>query len=399
MKTFTQHTKVFFLAFFACLVFSIQILAQAPHMMSYQAVIRNADNELVVNTQVGVQISILKGSPSGSTVFSESHNKTTNDNGLVSLEIGTGSNISGHISQIDWSDGPYYIRSETDPAGGGNYSISIASQLMSVPYALYAARSGSGEGGEGMPDGNLVGEILYWDGAQWTAIPPGVHGQTLSMCDGIPVWGPCDGNGNNTVTDVDGNVYQIVAIGSQEWLVGNLKTTKYNDGTDIPHVADNAEWIATNTPAYAWYDNDEASFKDPYGALYNWYVVDTESNGGKNVCPVGWHVPTDNEWTELTDYLGGTNIAGGKMKEAGTTHWNSPNTGATNESGFTALPGGSRFYVNGEFNYIGDRGGWWSATEGSIHVARKRNLLHTDANVYTGSSFKTQGYSIRCIRD
>jgi len=411
MKTSKRHTKGFCLAVCAYLLFSFQILAQAPDMMSYQAVIRDAENGLVANTQVSVKISIMKGSPSGTTVFAESHQKITNDNGLLSLEIGTGSNISGHISQIDWSDGPYYIRSETDPAGGGNYSISITSQLMSVPYALYAKESGTPgpqgppgpegpQGPEGsFPDGNLVGEILYWDGAQWTAIPPGAHGQTLSMCNGIPVWGPCNGNGNNTVTDYDGNIYHIISIGSQEWLLENLKTTKYNDGTAIPNVPDNTVWSTITTPAYAWYDNDEGSHKDPYGALYNWYAVDPGSNGGKNICPVGWRVPTDDDWTDLTDHLGGLSVAGGKMKEAGTTHWNPPNTGATNESGFTGLPGGYRFYLNGVFDEMGNRGGWWSATEGSATMARKRNLIHTEATAITGSSNKKQGYSVRCIKD
>ncbi len=394
MKTFTRHTTGFCLAICAYLIFSLQILAQAPDMMSYQAVIRNAEHGLVANTQVSVQISILKGSPSGSTVFSESHHKTTNDNGLLSLEIGKGSKISGHISQIDWSDGPYYIRSETDPAGGSNYSISITSQLMSVPYALYAKESGTG----GFPDGNFVGEILYWDGTQWTAIPPGTHGQTLSWCGGIPVWGPCNGGGGNTVTDYDGNIYHIITIGSQQWLLENLRTTRYNDGTIIPNVTDHSAWSAITTPAYAWYDNDEGSHKDPYGALYNWYAIDPGSNGGKNICPVGWRVPTDGDWTDLTDHLGGLSVAGGKMKEAGTTHWNPPNTSATNESGFTALPGGFRFYLNGVFDEMGNRGGWWSANEGSATMARKRNLVHTDASAIIGSSNKKQGYSIRCIK-
>ena len=147
-----------------------------------------------------------------------------------------------------------------------------------------------------------------------------------------------------TVTDFDGNVYYTVTIGSQVWLAGNLKTVKYNDGTDIPLVTDKTAWGALTTPGYCWLNNDKATNKDTYGALYNYYVVDPAANGGKNVCPTGWKVPTNDEWTALTTYLNGEAAAGGKLKEAGTAHWQTPNTGATNETGFTALPAGGRGY-------------------------------------------------------
>jgi uncharacterized protein (TIGR02145 family) len=142
------------------------------------------------------------------------------------------------------------------------------------------------------------------------------------------------------VTDGDGNVYNTVTIGTQIWMKGNLKTMKFNYGTSIPNVTDNTTWAGLTSAAYCWYNNDAATYKTTYGALYNWYAVDVASNDGKNVCPAGWHIPSDAEWTTLTDYLGGASVAGSKLKETGTTHWLSPNTGATNESGFTALPGG-----------------------------------------------------------
>jgi len=162
---------------------------------------------------------------------------------------------------------------------------------------------------------------------------------------------------SGTMTDRDGNVYTSVTIGTQTWMVENLKTTKYKDGTDIPLVTDDTEWANLNTPGYCWYNNDAATYKNSYGALYNWYAVST----GK-LCPTGWHVPTDAEWTTLTTYLGGESVAGGKLKELGTTHWTTPNTGATNETGFAALPGGYIYY-DGTFDFIGNIGGWWSATE------------------------------------
>ncbi|MCB9001260.1 MAG: fibrobacter succinogenes major paralogous domain-containing protein [Bacteroidales bacterium] len=161
---------------------------------------------------------------------------------------------------------------------------------------------------------------------------------------------------NGTVTDIDGNTYITVTIGNQVWMAENLKTTHYNDGTAIPNVTDGNEWAALTTGAYCWYSNATA-YKDTYGALYNWYAVNT----GK-LAPTGWHVATDAEWTTLTTYLGGESVAGGKLKETDTTHWASPNTGATNETGFTALPGGYRGR-GGAFGGIGGYGYWWSATE------------------------------------
>jgi len=195
------------------------------------------------------------------------------------------------------------------------------------------------------------------------------------------------------ITDKDGNVYTSVIIGTQEWMAENLKTTKYNDGTDIPLVTDDHEWIELTTGAYCWYNNDAATYKTPYGALYNWYAVNT----GK-LCPTGWHIPTDEEWTELTDYLGGTSVAGGKLKESGTTHWNSPNTGATNETGFTALPSGYRNY-GGTYDDIVNYGYWWSSQEFSTTEAYYRDMSYNDISIYRGNDYKLYGFSVRCLRD
>ncbi len=139
----------------------------------------------------------------------------------------------------------------------------------------------------------------------------------------------------STLLDIEGNEYKTIQIGNQTWMAENLRTTKYNDGSSIPVVNDNISWLNLTTAAYCWYDND-ISRKDIYGALYNWHTV---TSG--NLCPAGWHVPKNEEWTVLTAYLGGESVAGGKLKETGTAHWN-PNSDATNESGFTALPGGMR---------------------------------------------------------
>ncbi|MFV0266739.1 MAG: FISUMP domain-containing protein [Draconibacterium sp.] len=198
--------------------------------------------------------------------------------------------------------------------------------------------------------------------------------------------------------DADGNLYQTIKIGDQLWMAENLKTTKYNDGTEIPYISDGYEWKNnTSNPAYCWYYNYENEYKEDYGALYNWQVVNTNK-----LCPAGWRIPTDAEWTALTNALGGEGLAGGKLKEAGTAHWKSPNTGATNETGFKALPGGHRDY-NGEFfgiiNTEGSYGYWWSSTNENAETAWARIMYYNNASVLRHSSNKRNGYSVRCVKD
>ncbi|MFT7001001.1 MAG: hypothetical protein ACJAVW_002024, partial [Spirosomataceae bacterium] len=209
------------------------------------------------------------------------------------------------------------------------------------------------------------------------------------------------------VKDIDNNRYDIITIGTQTWMAENLKTTRYNDGSLIPLITDATLWGTASTneaPGYCWYNApNESTNLIAYGALYNWYAINPSTNGNKNVCPVGWHVPTDGEWDILRDHLdpaanGNTNIAGGKMKEAGLAHWITPNIGATNESGFAGLPGGFRYY-NGTFYYIGSDGYWWSSTEGSTTVAWGWGLGTVSGDVYGTSLNKGSGFSVRCLRD
>jgi uncharacterized protein (TIGR02145 family) len=205
------------------------------------------------------------------------------------------------------------------------------------------------------------------------------------------------------ITDNDGNVYHAVTIGTQVWLAENLKTTKYNDGTAIPNITDNSVWVALTTGAYCDHSNTPDN-SNIYGRLYNWYVVDNNpatkvaSNGGKNVCPTGWHVPNDDEWTTLINSLGGESIGGGKLKEIGLTRWLTPNIGATNETGFTALPAGSR-NEDGSCDGIGVLGDWWSSTEYSATIAGGRYVTYDDAVVLKDEVSKIDGISVRCVRD
>ena len=201
-----------------------------------------------------------------------------------------------------------------------------------------------------------------------------------------------------SITDSEGNTYKTVTIGTQQWMAENLKVTKYNDGIDIPNITDNTQWFQLTTGAWAYYNND-VTYNVKYGKLYNWYAVSPTVNGNKNVCPTGWHVPTDTEWTVLTDYLGGETVAGGKMKEVGTTSWNSPNTDATNTSLFTGLPGGNR-YKDGSYNSIGIFGNWWSSSEYKPDISWYRSLYYFSCNTYRNvSNEKDYGLSVRCLRD
>jgi uncharacterized protein (TIGR02145 family) len=193
----------------------------------------------------------------------------------------------------------------------------------------------------------------------------------------------------DSIYDFEGNKYRTIVIGNQTWMAENLKSIKFNDGTDIPFVCDATQWLGLTTPGYCWYNADSVA----YGALYNWYTVSTG-----NLCPAGWHVPSDDEWTTLTDFLGGRSDAGGPLKETGTSHWLSPNTGATNLSGFTGLPSGYRTF-SGSYRSIRDYGFWWTSTEWSSNGAWYRDVYYAYNSVDRSNSSKNSGANIRCIKD
>lgn len=193
----------------------------------------------------------------------------------------------------------------------------------------------------------------------------------------------------DSIYDSEGNKYRTIQIGTQTWMAENLRSTRLDDGTEIPFIPDVTAWSLLTTPGYCWYNSDSVG----YGALYNWYTANT----GK-LCPAGWHVPSDEEWTTLTDYLGGKSIAGAKLKEAGTSHWLSPNTGATNETGFTALPSGYRNYAGG-YNSIKDYGLWWTSTEWASTSAWYRDVYYGYIAADRSNSNKKGGASIRCVKD
>jgi uncharacterized protein (TIGR02145 family) len=191
------------------------------------------------------------------------------------------------------------------------------------------------------------------------------------------------------VTDIEGNVYKTIQIGTQTWMAENLKTTKYRNGDPIPHLTDNSALNILNPGAYFWYNNDITN-RATYGALYNWYAA----TDGRNIAPAGWHVPTDGEVLTLMNYLGGGAVAGGKLKESGTTHWASPNIGATNESGFTALPGGARSGTS--FYSINGSAYLWSSSQPIVWYWY---MYSGDWNLYRDNGSESDGYSVRCVKN
>jgi uncharacterized protein (TIGR02145 family) len=575
--------KTTILSFIFCL-FWISITAQTPQAFSYQTVVRDLSGKVLAKKPVTFRISILQGSTTGTAVYSEFQSKTTNDFGLVDMEIGKGTLLSGSFTGINWGSNTFFIKVEMDPTGGTAYQNIGTSQLLSVPYALYAKSSGNGFSGDyndltnkpvilnnalqttatghqallsnSGTDGTATGYQALWSNTTgndntatgtfalkenstgWgntangsmslmknttgyrntadgvVALPANTTGTDntatgayalynnsigwnntangaralYSNTDGnyntsngveagysntsgnynvflgyragyyetgsnklfidnqsrasesdarekVLIYGEFDANPANqtlkingkinasnhqivnladpvneqdattkayvdnlfnqlisagAITDADMNVYPVVKIGTQYWMAANLRTRKYYDGTDIPLVFDDTEWQNLTTPGYCWYEYNEGVYGS-FGALYNWYAVNTGI-----LCPKGWHVPSDDEWTILSTYLGGESVAGGKMKSV--TGWDDPNTGATNESGFSGLPGGDR-YAEGTFHLVGHFGGWWSSTELSADYVWGWSLIYSDAYGSRIGVGKGIGFSVRCLRD
>jgi uncharacterized protein (TIGR02145 family) len=269
--------------------------------------------------------------------------------------------------------------------GGGDVTARDVcwSTTQNPTTALNKTTDGSGNGSfisniTGLSDGTIYYIRAYATNSEGTS-----YGEEISFI--------------TSITDFDGNLYQTVKIGTQVWMEENLRSTKYRYGLAIPNVTNLTDWANASAGEYCWYDNDIAN-KSIYGALYNWYAVSTG-----NLCPIGWSVPTDAEWTTLITYLGGETVAGGKIKEAGLTHWASPNTGATNESGFTALPGACRFTGTAldpeGFAGIKSGGVWWSASEDDATTSWARSVIFNDIKSIKGNMLKNIGNSVRCIKN
>ncbi len=489
----------------AIMVCSFHLSAQTPLTFSYQAILRGYDLKPIALQTIHMRFTILQGDLNGTEVFVEYHEPYTNHHGMITLRIGLGYIALGDLALIDWSNGPYFIKTEADIQNIGQYELITTTEFSSVPYAFHALRAETlatpivevdpvfsawdRSTGIYISESQIIdmndyllqendpylfqnidfsyaqlGDLLQFNGEKWVKFTPEyitdytvtqedvtahqaaiaittnqisnldeyMEGQVHNLEQVLEV-GNSAGNmritdlanpadqqdaatkayidlliqsltseiealhdridelqGLGKVVDADGNVYVTITIGDQVWMAENLKTTKYNDNTSIPYLS-----IYPSEPYYAWYGNN-IEFKDSYGALYNQAAVAT----GK-LCPVGWHVPEYSEWVDLVNFLGGSNEAGGKLKEKGTQYWNNPNTGATNETRFSAR-GSGRFLpyqpVNQQFTELMESFYAWSSTEfnddyGVIH------LHYSSGMVYLQAHIKPYGLSVRCIKD
>jgi len=271
---------------------------------------------------------------------------------------------------VVWSVNPVPTTSLTtktvDGSGTGSFPSSIKGLSSNTKYYVRAYAVNS--------SGTAYGNEVSFTTSGTTGTTQGV---------------PCPGA--STVKDIDGNTYSTVQIGAQCWMQSNLKVSKYRNGAAIPTGLSDAVWESTTSSAYAIYANN-INNDALYGKLYNLYAV----NDVRGLCPTGWHVPTKDEWDKFVSHLGGVEVAGGKMKS--TTGWRVPNNEATNESGFTGLPGGSRV-SSGKFDYLGSVGVWWSSSEINISDAWALNVGSNDGDVSRFTSDKEYGFSVRCLRD
>jgi uncharacterized protein (TIGR02145 family) len=404
MKTLTYLLSLFFLT-----VYANHSLAQSPGSFTYQAVIRDNTGTPITETEIAIRISLLQGTSSGTVSYMETHSIHTNKYGLVNLSIGDGTVISGNINDINWATGPYFIKVEIDLSGGSNYTEISTSQILSVPYALYAKTAGNFdyENLTNKPtipviNDNNVSEDSLWSSSKTKATIDALilrieRLESLVLDTLKEVW-LTDSTGKTY--DIEGNEYNFKKIGNQIWMTENLKTTKYSNGDDIGTTNPfNLNISQESNLSYQWVYGGDSANLTPYGRLYTWYAV----NDPRNVCPIGWHVPGDNEMTILEDFLGGNYVAGGKLKEAGNNHWLDPNTGATNSSGFTAVPGGYRSHAGGNtisgIQTIGSYAFYWTVTSNDIQYAISRRIMFDDMASNVHITEKYDGVSVRCLKD
>jgi len=389
----------------------------------YQGVARDMDGNFIANQAVSLRFTIHDASAGGTIVYQETQTATTSSLGLFTANIGGGSIVSGSFSSIDWNNGAKFLQVELDTAGGTAYTDMGTQQMLSVPYALNAANGNWEKSGTNISNSNsgsvgigtsspATSAILEVNSTTKGFLPPrmsyaerdAIANPVLGLiicCTNCSATGEIQMYNGYDWTNMTGGVATpagIVTINpatcGQTYMLYNLDVDRYRNGDPIPHVSDSATWAGLTTGAYCYYNNDSATYAAVYGKLYNWYAV----NDPRGLAPEGWHVPSNPEWNALQACLGGALSAGGKLKEAGTTHWVIPNSGATNSSGFTGLPGGDR-RADGSFGNIFNVGYWWTSTANSTSDSYYFNLVTSTSSSFGGAFNKAYGFSVRCLRD
>jgi uncharacterized protein (TIGR02145 family) len=358
------------LAFILILVCLI-LQAQTPNSFKYQALARTVSGEIMENEAVEFTITILENSITGTPVYSEAHSVTTNQFGLVSFNIGEGMNPTSTFADIDWTTGIFFVEIKL------NGNLIGTSQLLSVPFAKYADNAGNTFSGDYNDLSNTPEFITKYE------FDSVINAIKLDLYK--EVW--LTDTSGKFIDERDNQIYQFAKIGEQVWMSENLN-------------------YFTSSGSY-YYDNDSISYAEIYGRLYDWETAN-------NSCPIGWHLPTENEYNELIIYLGGESIpgegyciAGGKLKEESLVYWQSPNTNATNTSNFSALPAG--FYTDSHpYNLINQTARFWTSTDISDRHPNYANAAATIALDYNSDKvflpvyylhFKPSRLSVRCIKD
>ena len=420
-------------------------LGQVPYKFSFQAVVRNGNNQLVTSQTVGVRVSILEGSATGDAMYTETFVGQTDANGVLSLQIGEGNPQAGSMSAVHWGTASNYLRTEIDPQGGTNYTVTSTQQLVSVPYALHAQTAGNGFSGNyndltNKPNVPVIpSNVSYFNNdANYltearlnylidSLLSPYVH--TIDSLNAlVNAQATVIGNLTNAldtlanggfrcgiykVSDFDGNEYHTIQLGTQCWMKENLRTTHFSNGMPIP-MGSTTDYVNP----YCYYPNNQSANTHSYGLLYNWTAAmnstsasSSNPSGVQGICPTGWHLPSEAEWNILSNYLhtaegavcGGFNDNVAKALVS-TTGWVSSTEPCAvgnepwdnNASGFSAMPSG---YYNGIYSAFASSSCFWSTTEVGNTNAFQFGILHNSAqvNVPFSGYGKNNAMSVRCV--